>query len=754
MFLKSNLKPILIIITVVVWASIFGIQSCQNESKEDLTFSADSPPALYAHENFVGSESCKSCHESEYADWYTSHHAQAMAEANDSTVVGDFNNTTFSSKGFTSKFYKEGDKYFVNTVGPEGEMDDFEVVYTFGITPLQQYLVRFPDGKFQTLHLTWDSEKNEWFEQYENDTFPSWDWLHWTKGAMTWNSMCADCHSTNLEKNYTTETDSYQTTWSIINVSCEACHGPGKKHVDYINSSAYDSTNAVKASFLKLTDDIAPIEQIEQCAPCHSRRSQVTAKYDMSGRYLDHFIHEVLREELYYADGQIKEEDYVYGSFLQSKMFQNGVKCSNCHNVHSGNLLLAGNALCGQCHFKDQYDTPEHHFHPVATESAECVNCHMTGEVYMGNDFRRDHSFRIPRPDYSIDYDIPNACNQCHTDKSATWAAYAIKEWYGPDRKPNYTDMLVKGREDPQELIQLANDKTQPAIARATAVDALRSTASEDAYQTTVKALSDPDARVKIVAINALANLSLNDRIRLLSPLLKNPVRAVRVATANVLADASKTSLPLAYQEAYDLASKENEEAIQQNADFSMGQFRIGQYREMKGEDSLAMTAYLRSIKIDSLNTSSRINLSRIYNSLNRNDLAIRTLSDLTIMEPESIDGYYYLGLVHAEEKNIDEAVLAFGKAIELEPRNPRYYYNLGLMLQQNGRPDEAEKILNQALQIIPEADDVRYALATSYAENGKMDLALEQTMILAEKYPQNQNIQQLLNMLQRPGSD
>jgi len=723
---------------------IFIFQRCDDDRQsfgEGLTIA-------YSEEDYIGELACTSCHNQEYDLWHNSHHALAMLPANDTTVLGNFNNAKFDAKGVKSSFKREDGRYIVRTQGPEDSIMDFEVKYTFGWTPLQQYLVEIPngEGRLQALHIAWDSELQEWFDLYPTDTFPTWDWMHWTNNAMTWNSMCADCHSTNLNKNYSPIEDSYNTTWSAVNVSCEACHGPGRSHVDYVNSINYDSLKPLARSYLHLTKGIPSIEQIEQCAVCHSRRSSITNDYDHSGRFMDHFIPNVLSNNLYFGDGQILEEDYVYGSFLQSKMFQNGVKCTDCHDPHSGKLKQTGNNLCLSCHISNKYSTPEHHHHPMKSESASCINCHMPGRLYMVNDYRRDHSFRVPRPDLTVHYGTPNACNQCHEDKGAQWAADNIEKWYGPKRSPHYSEKLLRGLDGSEEdLISLVEDRKEPAIVRATAVFYLNNFSSENAYQSIAKALHDNDALVRLTAINALANYPSETRLRMLAPLLNDQIRSVRTAAASVLADLDLNQIPNRYQAAFMLALEEYENMLARNEDFPAGRFQLGQYYDRKKEDSIAIYHYLKALEKDSLLNAPRLNLARIYSVRKQNEKALKVLQDAIQVEGNNSMAHYSLALILAENEQFEDAADSFENAALYDPSNSRIYYNWGLVKQNLKKYDEAIEIYTTGIGIDHAADDIRYALVTAYFESGQYDKALSVAEHLLKKYPDNSSLVNLV---------
>ncbi len=343
---------------------------------------------------FVGSASCRECHTAAYDKWKGSDHERAMDVANEQTVLGDFNNATFTHRGLTSRFYTRDGKFFVETEGPDGKPGEFEITYVFGIRPLQQYLVPFPGGRLQCLTIAWDTQQKRWFHLYPDQDIPASDWLHWTRNAQNWNGMCAECHSTNLRKGYDADKETFNTTWSEISVGCEACHGPGSRHNAWARVPPMARSSLENKGLVVPTSGITSAQLVELCAPCHSRRAEL-GDYDHTGRLLlDHMLPSLLTEGLYEADGQQLDEVYTYASFLQSKMYARGVRCSDCHDSHSARLLRTGNDLCLQCHQREVYDTADHHFHKKQvdgrpSDGALCVKCHMPERPVHGGGLAR-----------------------------------------------------------------------------------------------------------------------------------------------------------------------------------------------------------------------------------------------------------------------------------------------------------------------------------------------------------------------------
>ena len=520
-------------------------------------------PSYYQTERkatFVGGKECISCHQREYELWKGSDHDRAMMIANDSTVLGDFDNVEVEFRGTKHKFYKREGKFFVDTEGVDRKPTEFQITHTFGVRPLQQYLIPFEKGKYQCLPIAWDSEKNRWFDMaamvYSEDELKPDSWFYWTNQSQNWNGMCAECHSTNLQKNYDLEKDSFNTTWSDINVNCEACHGPGSEHLDWAKlpegSRDYDGNMGL----VLMTSGTTSKQYIEACAPCHSRRTSFGPNGHNDAEYYNLHRPQNISPPLYYADGQILDEVYVFASFTQSKMYINDVKCNDCHDSHSIKFKFEGNALCTQCHRPEEYDTYQHHFHKYANEKGEpvknkfgeiipvgegalCKTCHMPGNYYMGIDFRRDHSFRVPRPDLSIKYNVPNTCNDCHADKSYQWSEDWIKKYYGERKKFTYASVLADGYLQKEyadtSLIRLIKNDLYPEMVRATAISYLSAFNTPTTDSVIKEMLYNLEPLVRERAIDAFNTSDAEELVKVISPLMVDPIKMVRIAAASKL---------------------------------------------------------------------------------------------------------------------------------------------------------------------------------------------------------------------------
>lgn len=743
MYKKSIVLIFLLIVSLFVFR-VFIVDSCTSKYIKYSDVSNQSA-------QYVGDQSCKKCHATEFKEWKQSHHYMSMLPPNESTVKGDFNNVTFTADGVSSRFYKKGSKFFINTEGDDGKNHDFEVKYTFGFTPLQQYLVQFPGGRLQVPRLSWDVNKKKWFNQYAGQKIPSHDWLHWTGNAQNWNTMCATCHSTNLRKNYDIKTDSYKTSYSIINVSCESCHGAGKQHVDFINDD-YKLGERVVGSFMKLAKNSKQTEELNTCAPCHARVSEISNSHIDSGEIMDNYIPQIPDTENYHADGQVNDEDYIYTSFLQSRMFHRGVTCSTCHNPHSVKLKRIGNQTCTLCHVPTKYDVPSHTFHKKGTPATECKNCHMPGKLYMGNDLRHDHSFRVPRPDLSVKYGTPNACSNCHKDKSEKVLADAVIKWYGPKRKYHFAEDLIPGSrldaQSEQHLTKLIDNKFVPKIIKATAAFYLGSIPTQTSLNTLIARLTSKEAQIRYRALRSLASFPSESWREAVGPLLSDKVRAVRIAAADLYITIPVNQIPANSSKAFAEAQMELEKSLRYQTDFSTGNVMLADYYLKLKDYPNAEKFYWRGLKKDSKMNYALLNLSTVYNLQGKNSQALQVLELALKNDSKNERIYYNMALLYNEMNNIPAAEKAFAKAVELKSTNSRVYYNYGLLLNQNKKAKQAEAVLIKGIAINPSDSELYYALAFVYIQSNNRGKALQTATKLKQLDANNPNYQQLYRNL------
>jgi predicted CXXCH cytochrome family protein len=703
---------------------------------------------------YVANDACLPCHLAEGRAWTASHHFQAMASATDATVLGDFSGVEFPFRGVTSRFSRRDGRFVVHTEGADGTLADFDVAYTFGVRPLQQYLIAQPGGRLQALTIAWDAERRRWFHLYPDERTPPGDVLHWTGRYQNWNTMCASCHSTNVAKRYDAAADRYATTWSEINVSCQSCHGPGERHVAWARDRRGSDDGLVPLGSAE--------REIEVCAPCHARRSELSAAPVPGAALYDDYLPALLTAELYHADGQQRGEVYEYGSFRQSRMYQAGVRCTDCHDPHGLRLAADGNGLCVRCHGSapdtarfpglraKSYDSPAHHFHPSGSPGALCVNCHMPARNYMIVDARRDHAIRIPRPDLTVRIGAPNACTGCHADRPAEWAADAVARWYGPERRtePHYGETLAAGRAGRRDaegaLVKLVQDGTQPAIVRATAVDLL-GRYGPAGVPATVAATRDADPAVRTAAAGSLERVPPEERVALVAPLLHDPRRAVRIEAARVLSSVPAERFDGPQRRTYEAALAEFVRAQEATLDMPGSWLNLAVVDENRGDAAHAEERYRRALHLDPDFTPARLNLARLLSGLRRNADAERVLAEGLARVPGQGELEYSLGLLLAEEERLPEAEAALARASELMPERARVHYNHGLALQKLGRRDEAERALVRAGEIDPQDPAIVYALVILYAQENEWTRARDAADRLAAIAPDSPGVRELV---------
>lgn len=565
--------------------------------------------------SYVGSQSCAGCHQGEAERWKGSHHALAWTEPSAETIVADFADTRFDGEGMSVRFTVDEDgTHRIAVTEADGSQRTYDVHSVVGIEPLQQYLLETEPGRLQSFDVVWDTEKKRWFHLYPGTSLPPQDGMHWTGPYKTWNGRCAVCHATGFEKNYDAVTRTFDSHAAEIGVGCEACHGPGSDHLAFAAGDA----GARELPNYGLTVDTADrAATVEQCAGCHSRREALTEGTPPPGTpFHDAYNLSLLLPGLYHADGQTLDEVYVYGSFLQSKMYAKGVTCSNCHDPHSARLKAEGNAVCTQCHnpvgnpdFPSlkpaDYDSPDHTHHPVGTAGAACKSCHMVERVYMGNDWRADHSFRIPRPDLAAQTGAPDACTTCHTDRDAAWAAERIADWF-PDsdnRGPHYGTTLAAGRRDPAAasaaLISLATDTEMPGIVRSSALWLLARSGVVEMATDSAPLLADPDPLVRAAASEVQRMAEPAERVERLAPLLGDARRSVRIAAARTLAGPLGDTLSDDTRAALDQADAEWRQSIDSRLDFPETQLQRAGMALTNRDFQRAIMAFREATRLD-----------------------------------------------------------------------------------------------------------------------------------------------------------
>ncbi len=696
------------------------ITSCSDETGLAREPEVSTPVALEGIAQYVGAEACKSCHQDAWIAWRGSHHDLALQQPNDASVLAEFEGSHDNVK-----FASVESKY---TITPDPESPPLPVRFTFGVAPLQQYIVETERGRLQTFPTPWDTRSVEeggqrWYALYPGE-YPPDDPMHWQGRANNWNSMCADCHSTAVEKRYDPATRSYDTRFEEEDVACEACHGPGSKHI----------ANPQQHVLANLSGQAG---QLNTCARCHSRRSQLAEGFTPEDSYLDFYSPALLRPGLYHLDGQIQDEVYVYGSFLQSKMHQKGVQCSDCHEPHTTALKLPGNQTCSQCHQltpraefptvqPKNYDDPSHHFHQPGTPGAQCVSCHMTSVTYMGVDDRRDHSFRIPRPDLSDALEVPNACTGCHTDRSNTWASDVINKHYASEPSAHFATVFAQALNGELSaeagLAALATSGEQPIMIRATALARLAGY-NRGYTLDAVRAGRNGPPLLRLAAPRGAVGLSPQAQWRLISPLLDDELRAVRDGAFVALLPLA--SVDTAYQSRLRRYLPTYLEGHALNLDFPETLTNIANAHRTFGNLAEAESALSEALQIQPTWVPAMLNLADLYRATGRDgdggDLIYRALQ----VAPESPNPAFSYALWLSRQARASEALIFFNQAAIIAPNEQRFGYALALALNDSGDGSTAVTQLKSMLAKWPANQELLRAVVTMLRDQQRFPEAL-----------------------------
>ncbi len=710
------LYPVVIALLLLAMAGIwFFLQASTPRLPVAAPAPVTQPVAVVPPATMVDEQQCQGCHQAQVKDWQGSHHQLAMQAATPETVPADFNDVSFSSEGETTRFSRRGDDFWVNTPGADGKAADFKVAYTFGIAPLQQYLIEVGDGRLQALGVAWDTQKNRWFHLYPGQGVNFKNPLHWSKPSQNANFMCVECHTTGYKRNFEAAKNSFDSQWNSLGVGCQACHGPASNHVAW----AAKKSDLLHAGFaVNLKDKDATVE-LETCARCHARRAPLGDGYNVGNRLMDDYLPSVLTRELYALDGKIKDEVFEHGSFAQSKMADKGVRCSDCHNPHSAELKAPGNGLCLQCHNTagktpvptvdgrglqaKNYDSPEHTRHAAGEPGSFCVDCHMPGKLYMGNDWRHDHSFSIPRPGDKV------------SEQFKLWSASE------PEHAPRYAESmaLIRGGQPgaAQALYDQLARNNLPAIQRATLLAELPNYPSEQALKLATRELGNPAPQVRESAVRAIsAFLPPPERVALYGPLLRDPVLAVRIIAARDLLSASGQGPGPAWDKAiveYENVQLSLLERAEANLNLAMLYQASGRGDKVEAQ---LRTALLRDPDF----FPALVTLAQWLEANGRSQEARTLIADNLKQHPEAALLQHTQGLMLIRAGDTANAMPHLREAARLEPANPQYNYVLAVALHDSGHVDQACEQLEKLLALQPYNRNARLSLIQYYLENGK----------------------------------
>lgn len=696
-------------------------------ARDDAPYAPVEPPGA-AFAKYAGSAGCAECHAREHAAWADSHHALAERVPRGELDAAAFEPPqAFTHGSQTTRVGRAaaGAGYAIAAPGLGGGSPALSVERVIGHDPLRQYLLAGGAGRWQVSEAAWDPRSNAWFNVYGTEDRRPGEWGHWTGRGMAWNSMCATCHNTRFRKNYDEATDTYSSAMAERSVGCEACHGPMKSHVSW--QQAWKGSGKKDPTLLPMS----PAQHLENCGPCHARRSELTGDFVPGDSFWDHFaLATVDDSRVFHADGQVWEEDYEFAPFLGSRMHAAGVTCRDCHDAHSGKTKFKGNALCLQCHNGSRPGTPiidpiAHSFHAPNSPGSWCVDCHMPQTTYMQRHRRHDHGFTSPDPWLTQKHGVPNACNRCHTDHDAAWALAAAERWYGPRLvRPSRAraDVVAKARAgDPAArpaLLALVQGRDTD-FWKSVAVALLEPWSTErEVREALLAQLAKPHPMLRARAIQSLApavesgDASARESLR---GALNDPNRLVRTTAAWVLRDEVSAD---------SRAGRELRDLLALNADQPAGQARWAGWEATAGRVDAALARFAKAIQWDPGSPALRHDYAVVLSGAGRNAEALEQTQAAARIEPGNAENQYRLGLAWHETGETLKAVAALEEALRLDPRHDRAAYNLGLAYHAVGRPEAALEALGRAESANGADPRIPYARATLLADRGQFEAA------------------------------
>ena len=744
---------ILVVTLITAWIKKEMAPNASSNPLSQASFQIE--PEEQAFGQYAGSESCRECHESAFELWKPSNHRFAErlpSQENDSISFQD--QVSFTHGGVETTPLTTANKFHISTLGFKGTTDSHQIDRVIGHEPLRQFLVPHQGGRLQAVDAAFDPHANDWFSVYgEEDRRPG-EWGHWTGRGMNWNSMCAACHNTRLRKNYDEATDAYKTTMAEMSVGCEACHGPMKKHVDWRHE--YKGSNEPDPTSKQFSRQ----QILDTCGSCHSRRAELTGDFQPGADYNDHYNLTVPDEsDTFYPDGQVRDEDYVFTSFLSSRMHAAGVHCLDCHQAHSTKTILPGNALCMRCHNGSYPNSPKisplaHSHHTEESQGNQCVNCHMPQTTYMERHARRDHGFTIPDPLMTKHLNIPNACNRCHEDKDVDWAINATDDWYG-EKMDRYTrqraQWMAGGRQglessrDP--LIQMVIG-TETPLWKASATHLLSQwLGNSEVQQALLTGLNNTNALVRshaAIAISPMVASGRADVTSALESLLDDPNRNVRINAAWAL------------RQQLDELSRTGQELthfLKYNSDQPTGQMQLGAFELSRDNLEDALAHYSKAARWDPNSPPIRHELAIVLSTAGRHQEALQELQAACRLAPEEGEYQYKLALAWNELGKVDNTIVALQAAVRLNPMHGRAWYNLGLALNGRGDTEEAINALVSGESAVENDPDIPYARATILLQKGRQFEAEQAASRALTIQPNYLPAQQLIDSIrQQPG--
>jgi len=679
-----------------------------------------------AREPYVGSASCRQCHESFYQLWAPSHHGLAMQP-----YTFEFAQANLTAADGTVKIGKHEyvpcigrEEGWILERGPDGEKRH-QIAHVMGGKNVYYFLTPMERGRLQTLPVAYDVRTKKWFDTAASGVrhFPSAAAdvpVHWTDPMFTFNTSCHGCHVSQLSTNYDLKTDTYHTTWAEPGINCEACHGPAQEHVRVCQAAP---KGQVPQDLKVVSTKPFTAEQINSmCGSCHAKLSPVSASFKPGDRFFDRFDLTTLEHPDFYPDGRDLGENYTMTSWRMSPCVKSGkLDCMHCH-TSSGRYRFKDaeqpNAACLPCHQEKVDNATAHTHHKADSTGNRCIACHMPMTDFARMT-RSDHSMRPPAPAATLKFKSPNACNLCHKDKDPMWADQQVRQWHKEDYQKPVLERAVlvdaARRGDWRRLgdiLAYIGSKDRDEIFAASLIRLLHGCEAPAKWPVVIKALQEDSAPlVRAAAAQTLEGYAAPESLRALAQATADGYLLVRVRAASALAVIPIEQLPDERQEAVRHATAQLLEALHARPDDYASQYNLGNFHLQRGDQEQALASFQNAIKLRPDFVPPYVNVAFVYNAKGENDKAEASFRRAIALEPNNPVVHLNLGMLLGEMKRPAEAEQAFRESLQLDPNSAVAAYNLGVMLASD-RPFESLRWCQRAYNLHPEEGKYGYTYA------------------------------------------
>ena len=637
-----------------------------------------SPPM----DQFAGSEACAKCHAEEYTAWRGSTHARAGGAPKDATLIARFDGQPLRFKEATVIPTRKTDGSLAFLV-EEFSGDRFELPVDAVIGGghmvgggTQSFFQKFPDGTMRFLPFDFIRKENQWFVQLERDL--TWapitpnlslyqDLANWPPnrvlGTPIGMSNCQNCHGSQIAVAYNEKERRYQTHYQTLQINCESCHGPGKRHIDIVSKPGFEKLTDIGVTALAT---VSKEQSLQVCFQCHATKTLLREEpYLQGARFEDYFsvLLPLFTEEPFTVDGRVNSFGYQSNHMFSDCYLNGSMTCVDCHDPHSqtyrdvfGRPLVGrfDNRQCTSCHASKASGT-EHSRHKPDSPGNQCISCHMPFLQHqgVGQHFtfaRSDHSIPIPRPAFDQQIGIENACQKCHSDKDIAWQEEKVIEWWGSAKPHNPVVaglIQARGLPDPeltQDLLLAPHADHPMAQMRGLATFIRRFVRPGRSFtnQSTIAKIQ-AFARQDDLDLKALALMALHTGY------------GERSDVRDFLSEqrARLGSNPLAIESRWAVAADAFGMALAQNDDFPG-----------------ALDCFKRSLEIQPRNIVTMSHLAQAQFRAGQLAEAIATFRNAIKASPTTANLYFQLAQIHAHQNQLLEAIANLEQGLRYAPHD------------------------------------------------------------------------------------